>query len=239
MKYPTRTILALLGTAALAACGSNRNADQNASAEVNAEAGMNASNAAENPFADAMMRMDQKMMAAVGTDVGDNWVRKMIEHHQGAVDMSRIVLQENPTPEVAKMAQDTTDKQSKEIEDLRKLIKDGPADQKSAELYRPAMMDMKAAMSSANGSNPSQTYLLKMLAHHHGAIAMSDIALRNGVSGAIKAQVEKTKASQQKDSAMIEAMLGGKPMNMSDANMSGNMSGMDMNGMAMNGMNHM
>ena len=231
-KHPTRTILALLGTAALAACGSNRNADQNASGEVNAEAGMNASNDAENPFAAAMMQMDQKMMAAIGTDVGDNWVRKMIEHHQGAIDMSRIVLQQRPTAEVARMAQDTIDKQSKEIEDLRQLIKDGPPDQKGAELYRPAMMDMKAAMSSANGSNPSQTYLVKMLAHHHGAIAMSDIALRNGVSGAIKAQVEKTKASQQKDSAMIEAMLGGKPMNMSNANM-------DMNGMDMNGMNHM
>lgn len=237
MKYLTRTTLALLGTAALAACGSNRNADQNASAEMSANAGMSASNAAAgNPFADAMMQMDQKMMAAVGTDVGDNWVRKMIEHHQGAVDMSHIVLRQNPTPEVTKMAQETIDKQSKEIEDLRTLIKDGSPDQNSAELYRPAMMDMKAAMSAAKGTNPSQTYLLKMLAHHQGAIAMSDIALRNGVLGALKVQVEKTKASQQKDSAMIEAMLSGKPMNMSsqDMNMSGNMSDMDMNGM-----NHM
>jgi len=234
MKHPTRTTLALLGTAALAACGSNRNADQNASAEMSANAAMNASTAAAgNPYADAMMQMDQKMMAAVGVDVGDNWVRKMIEHHQGAVDMSRIVLRQNPTTEVATMAQETIDKQSREIDDLRKLIKNGAPDRKSAELFRPAMMDMTAAMSAAKGSNSSQTYLLKMLAHHHGAIAMSDIALRNGVSGAIKAQVEKTKASQEKDSAMIESMLSGKPMdrNARDTNMSGDMSGMDMNGM--------
>ena len=41
---------------------------------------------------------------------------------------------------------------------------------------------------------------------------MSDIALANGATGAIRAQVEKTRESQQKEIAMVEAMLRGEPM---------------------------
>ena len=166
----------------------------------------------DNPFAQSEMAMDQAMMAAVGVSAQDSWVRKMIAHHRGAIDMSRIVLAQSPTADVAKMAQDTIDMQGKEITDLKKLIASGTPDPASAELYRPASMEMHNAMMAATGANISETYLLKMLAHHRGAVAMSDIALANGATGAIRAQVEKTRESQQKEIAMVEAMLRGEPM---------------------------
>ena len=59
------------------------------------------------------MKMDQAMAAAIGINAADTWVRKMIEHHRGAVDMSRIVLTQSPTADVAKMAQSTIDEQGK------------------------------------------------------------------------------------------------------------------------------
>ncbi|MGE5564469.1 MAG: DUF305 domain-containing protein [Bacillota bacterium] len=237
MKYLSRMTLTLLGTAALAACGSNRNADQNAPVEMSANGATNASAAeAANPYADAERRMDEAMMAAVGSDVGQTWARKMIAHHQGAIDMSNIVLKQNPPADVAMMARDAISKNQKDIDDIRKLVKEGAPDPKSAELFRAAMMDEKAAMSSAMGKDLAQTYMLKMLPHHQGAVALSDVALRNGVSGAMRAQVEKTKAMNQKDAQMVEGMLNGKPMPTSSHEM--NMSA-DMNGSDMNGMNHM
>jgi len=60
----------------------------------------------------------------------------------------------------------------------------------------------------AGSSTPSETYLRKMLAHHEGAIAMSDAALKNGVTGAIKQQVEKTRADQQNEVEMVKSMMG-------------------------------
>ena len=51
-----------------------------------------------------------------------------------------------------------------------------------------------------------------MLAHHKGAVAMSDVALANGATGAVRAQIEKTKATQQMEVTMVEAMLRGEPM---------------------------
>lgn len=201
----TATAMVLL----LAACGSN---DENADNGLNIAAeDMNVAAAdANNPFADSEAKMSKEMMAAVGTDVGDNWAKKMIAHHQGAVDMSQIVLQQNPTPDVAMMARETIEKQQKDIEGIRKLVKDGPANQQSAELYRPAMMEMHEKMMAAKGADVSETFMRKMLEHHKGAVSMSDVALQNGVSGALRAQVQKTKDDNQKDAKMVEAMLGGQ-----------------------------
>lgn len=70
---------------------------------------------------------------------------------------------------------------------------------------------MHSAMMAATGVNLSETYLRKMLAHHRGAVAMSDVALANGATGAIRAQVEKIRADQQMEVEMVEAMLRGEP----------------------------
>lgn len=211
-KMTTFTAL-LMATAALAACGSQAD-NQVAANEPAMDANMAAGNSMQmsGPFAEAEMRMDEQMMAAVGSDVGQNWLKKMIVHHQGAIDMSRIVLDQNPTADVAKMARETIAKQGKEIEDLQKLVQEGAPDQRSAELYRPAMMDMHQKMMAASGADISQTYMRKMLEHHKGAVAMSDIALANGVTGTLRSQVEKTRSDQRKEIAMVEAMLRGEPM---------------------------
>ena len=211
-KMTTFTAL-LMATAALAACGSQAD-NQVVANEPAMDANMAAGNSMQmsGPFAEAEMRMDEQMMAAVGSDVGQNWLKKMIVHHQGAIDMSRIVLDQNPTADVAKMARETIAKQGKEIEDLQKLVQEGAPDQRSAELYRPAMMDMHQKMMAASGSDVSQTYMRKMLEHHKGAVAMSDVALANGVTGTLRSQIQKTRADQQKEIAMVEAMLRGEPM---------------------------
>ena len=191
----------------IAACGTSEERAQNEPAATDANAMMAD---ASNPFAQSEMQMNERMMAAVGTNAGDSWAKKIIEHHQGAIDMSRIVLEQNPTADVAAMARETIEKQQKDIGDIRKLLKDGAPNQQSAELYRPAMMDMHEKMMAAKGADASETFMRKMLEHHRGGVVMSDIALQNGVSGALREQVQKTRDDQQKDAEMIEAMLAGQ-----------------------------
>ena len=41
---------------------------------------------------------------------------------------------------------------------------------------------------------------------------MSDVALQNGASGAVRQQVQKTRDDQQKEAQMVEAMLRGETM---------------------------
>ncbi|MES2119379.1 MAG: DUF305 domain-containing protein [Pseudomonadota bacterium] len=205
--------IVLLGAAAplvlLAGCSGGKS-DNNEYSDMNVTA--NDTSATANAFADVEQKMNEAMMSAVGSDAGQNWAKKMIAHHKGAIDMSNVLLAQNPTPDVAQMARETIAKQQKDIANIQKLVKDGAADQKSADLYRPAMTEMQQKMQAASGADASETYMRKMLEHHKGAVAMSDVALKNGVSGALRAQVQKTRDDNQKDAAMVEAMLGGQSM---------------------------
>lgn len=193
----------------VSACDSNEEAAQNEAAGADANASMDD---ASNPFGQSEMQMNERVMAAVGTDVGDSWARKMIEHHQGAISMSEIVLQQNPRQDVAEMARMTIEKQGKETEDLRKLVKQGSPNPQSSELYRASTIQMHNAMMAAKGADISETFLRKMLEHHRGGVTMSDVALQNGVSGTLRQQVQKTRDDQAKEVKMVEAMLRGETM---------------------------
>ncbi len=209
MNSICRTVVGLALVTTVAACGPSANKNDvvtGENAQVTSSKATSTSMAGR--FDPVESKMGEQMMTAVGADAGDNWVRKMIAHHQGAVDMSKVVLDQKPTAEAAKMAKMTIDKQSREIEVLKKLEEKGHPNPKSADAYKPAMMEMQQAMMAAQGSTISDTYLRKMLAHHQGAIAMSDVALASGVSGAIKAQVQKTRADQQKEVDTVKSMIG-------------------------------
>ncbi|URW75850.1 DUF305 domain-containing protein [Sphingomonas donggukensis] len=71
-----------------------------------------------NPYPPAEMDMHHKMMGATGVDATETWVRKMIEHHRGAVAMSRIVLSETKDPKVRMMATKSIAEQTREIGEL-------------------------------------------------------------------------------------------------------------------------
>ena len=208
MKKVFLCVGALALATTLSACGrSDEAANEVAANDMNA---MKAD--PNNPFTESEMKMDQAMAAAVGTSAADSWVRKMIEHHRGAVEMSRIVLTQKPPAEAATMARQTVAKQTAEIAELEKLVASGTPDPASAVPYRTASMQMHEAMMAAKGVDLSETYLRKMIAHHEGAVALSDVALAQGATGALRARVEKVKADQEKEIGMVEAMLRGEAM---------------------------
>ena len=74
---------------------------------------------AGNPYGQAEMDMHMKMMAAKQGDAAEMWTRKMIEHHRGAIAMSRIAVREAQDPETRRMAQITITKQERDIADLQ------------------------------------------------------------------------------------------------------------------------
>lgn len=208
MRRIISTAIALGAALAAAGCGSNEEAEPAATEQADTADAVDPNN----PFAAAEKKMNDEMMAAVGTDVGDSWVRKMIVHHQGAIDMSRIGLQQNVSDHVRQMAQESIDKQSAEVEALRKLVKEGSPNPQSGQPFQAAMTEMQQEMMAASGADISETFMRKMLAHHEGGVALSDAALASGVTGAVREQVNKTRAGQQEEAEMTRAMLNGEPM---------------------------
>lgn len=193
---------------AVASCGPKNDREQAPAVAANAEDPMVMSG----PFAEVETRMDEAMTAAVGTSLADSWVRKMIAHSRGAVEMSNVVLDQNPSAEVAKMARDIISRQTPEIASFEKLVAAGDPDPASAGRFRAPSATMRDAMMAANGADISETYLRKMIEHHRGAVAMADIALARGVTGLIRARAEKVRRDRQKDITITEAMLRGEPM---------------------------
>lgn len=88
-------------------------------------AGTNAGSAggAMPEYKQSMEGMHDRMMGAMDPDPTKAWVKMMIQHHQGALDMSRTVLKHAQDSEVRAMAQKTIDDQSKEINQLQDWLK--------------------------------------------------------------------------------------------------------------------
>lgn len=164
-----------------------------------------------NPFAQAEMQMNERMMAAVGADPSDTWIRKMIEHHRGAVDMSNIVLGQTQDERVRRMAQMTVDKQTKEIEELERMVRQGTTpSQEAASLYLPVETEMHNRMMAASGAAVDETWMRKMIEHHRGGIEMSDIVLAQGPTAEVRAKAQKTRSDQQSEVGDLEKMLRGE-----------------------------
>ena len=78
---------------------------------------------AGNPYAQAEMDMHQKMMAAKEGDAAEMWTRKMIEHHRGAIAMSRVAVRDAKDVQTREMAQMTIKKQEKDIAELQAWLR--------------------------------------------------------------------------------------------------------------------
>jgi uncharacterized protein (DUF305 family) len=78
-----------------------------------------AQQSADQDYKAAMERMQQDMMRGMDPDATKAWVKMMIPHHQGALDMSKAVLKVTTDGDIKKMAQKTIDAQTKDIKELQ------------------------------------------------------------------------------------------------------------------------
>jgi uncharacterized protein (DUF305 family) len=74
-------------------------------------------------FEAANARMHKDMDIQFSGDADVDFFKGMIPHHQGAIDMAKVVLEHGKDPETKKMAQEIIAAQEKEIAFMREWLK--------------------------------------------------------------------------------------------------------------------
>ena len=114
----TKTLLALVALAALSPPALAQGA-HSGHATVAAPGG----SAATKAYRAANARMHRGMDIRYSGDADVDFVRGMIPHHQGAIDMAKVVLQYGKDDQARKWASDVVREQQREIDEMQNWLK--------------------------------------------------------------------------------------------------------------------
>ena len=78
--------------------------------------------AATRAFRDVDARMHRDMNIRYTNDVDIDFVRGMIPHHRGAIEMARVALQHTEDPEIRKLAEEIVRAQEIEIGQMQAIL---------------------------------------------------------------------------------------------------------------------
>lgn len=131
------------------------------------------------------------------------FIDSMIEHHQGAIDMAEMALEQAEHEELQTLAEDIIAAQTTEIEQMQSWRSEWYPDLAATGGMQMGMGEM---MIGEDESKPfDQRFIEAMISHHQGAIDMAEMALEQAEHEEIRTLAEEIIAAQI---AEIEQMQG-------------------------------
>ena len=157
--------------------------------------------------------MDKMKALQITGDFDIDFANMMIEHHQGAVDMSEKEVRAGKDEKIKSMAQKIIAAQKEEIQKLQDFVKSyKPSGMKHGEgELQKSMSEMEGKMKSMQMTGDvDKDFATMMIAHHEGAVAMSKKELSNGMSAELKKMAQKAMNEQTKEIREFKDWLDAK-----------------------------
>ncbi|WP_276133084.1 DUF305 domain-containing protein [Polluticoccus soli] len=154
-------------------------------------------------YTGAIYSMMKKMKAVQMTgDFDIDFAKTMIEHHQGAIDLSKIELNTGKNEELRAIARKIIDVQSKEVTELKNSLQGYQASgMKHGEgELKQSMTAMEQKMKDLRTTaDPDSDFAIIMTMHHHESIDMAKKELTNGMSEKLKQTAKKIVDSSSRE----------------------------------------
>lgn len=194
MRIPTSAFVGLLvGALVLTACGDSDDPTVGS------------------PTTDSTISADQAQF----NEQDKQWAADMAVHHDGAIEMSDVILQKSPPESVRALAERIKAAQDPEINQLHGMLEafgedvsggghDGHGS--SGEMAGMTEKDM-AELQAASSIEAARLYLTGMIAHHRGAIEMSEKQITEGKHAPAVELAKKIRDDQTAEIAEIERLL--------------------------------
>lgn len=157
--------------------------------------------------AGGMAAMSRQMVMENGEYSDRAFIDAMVPHHQGAVDMAEVALENAEHEEIRNLAEDVVGAQEAEIRELGEIRKQEFGSAESSREMSDMdmqMMGMTDPQELANKRPFDKAFIGAMIPHHRSAIAMAQVALSESDNERIKGIARDIVEAQRREKAQME-----------------------------------
>lgn len=156
-------------------------------------------------------------------DADTTFAQMMIVHHEGAIEMADLAVQQAGSEEVRALGEDISSAQGPEIEKMKSWLSawgeetapaggtggmdHGDMDMGSMEMDGMNQQEAMAELQTLSGTDFDRRFLELMIAHHRGAVEMAQAELEDGRNPQALELAEKIIADQEAEIATMEQLL--------------------------------